>query len=500
MTIRTKLILWYSGLLAFIIILFGVTVYAYMRWTLIASIDQTLSETATQVVSNSRAFPVGEFTSPSNVSVELPPLDTFQRGLLYLQVWNTAGETPLKAAASDNINDLDAPLDPDALNLSGSLFRNVTLGNAQLRVLTRPIELPGGQVIVKVQVAESLETVNQAMDRLLTIMGLGMTLAVAGSVAVGTYISNQALKPIDNLTRAAARITETDNLSTRLPWQGPMDELGRLTFVFNRMMERLEHLFGVQQRFVADVSHELRTPLTAIQGNMELIERYGADAMSIEAVSSEVNRMTRLVNDLLLLARADYGGMEIDLSPIDLDAVLISVLHETKMIVQARESDIEVKTGRFEPLRINGNADRLKQLLLNLVSNAVKFTPDGGSITLSLSEEGQYAVMRVTDTGIGIPESQLPFVFDRFYQVESSRANTEIDSGTGLGLSICKWIAEAHNGTIRVDSQPGQGTTFTIAIPKSEHTDPTHQRSVTPEVQEAYQRMKDTQSKHHSPQ
>jgi len=494
MTIRTKLILWYSGLLAFIVILFGVVVYAYMRWTLIDSIDQTLSDTATQVIRNSRAFPVSEFRSPSDVSVQLPPLDVFQGGLVYLQVWSVGGEEPLIAAASQNIEELQTPLDLGALQMDMPLFRNVNLGDTQLRVHTNPIVLPNGQVIVKVQVAESLETVNQAMDRLLTIMGVGVTVAVAGSVGIGAYLSGQALKPVDSLTRAAARITETENLSTRLPWQGPMDELGRLTYVFNRMMERLEHLFGVQQRFVADVSHELRTPLTAIQGNLNLIQRYGADDDSIEAVSQEVERMSRLVNDLLLLARADYGGLSLDVEPLDLDAVLMRVFHETKLIIEARGEDIDVKMGRFEPVRINGNPDRIKQLLLNLVSNAVKFTPDGGTITLSLSNEGAYGVMRVSDTGVGIPEDQLPLIFDRFFQAESSRANTDIDAGTGLGLSICKWIVEAHRGKIRVDSQLGKGTTFTIFIPKQEHTDETHTHIVTSEVREAYQRMQARES------
>jgi signal transduction histidine kinase len=470
MTIRTKLILWYSGLLAFIIVLFGVIVFSFMRWTLIASIDQTLTETATQVIDNSRAFPVGEFNDPSSVSVRLPPLDVFRASGVYVQVWDISGAEPTFAASSENIEDLAIPLDAEALNTDEARFRNAQFGDAELRVLTRPVTLPNGLVVVNVQVAASLATVNRAMDRLLTIMMAGMSMAIVGSVIVGMLISNRALKPIDDITRAAARITETDDLSTRLPWQGPMDELGRLTFVFNRMMDRLEHLFGVQQRFVGDVSHELRTPLTAVRGNLELIERYGMDDLSLNAITGEVDRMSRMVNDLLMLARADYGGLKLDLEPLNLDAVMDKAFHEAKAIVHARGDKLTVKMGRFQPVRVNGNGDRLMQMLLNLIGNAVKFTPEGGEIKLSLSEEGEYAVMRVSDTGIGIAEDDLPLVFDRFYQAESSRANTELDTGTGLGLSICKWIAEAHGGTIKVDSQLGHGTTFTIAIPKLEYT------------------------------
>lgn len=478
MTIRTKLILWYSGLLAFIIILFGVIVFSFMRWTLVSSIDQTLSETANQVVSNSRAFPVGELDSPSSVSVRLPPLDIFRASGVYVQVWDISGESPELAAPSTNIADLSIPLDPDSLRSVETLFNNVQFGNTELRVLTHPVFLPNGIVIVSVQVAASLQTVNQAVDRLLTIMMICMGLAIIGSVVVGLVLADRALKPIDDLIQAAAKITETDDLSTRLAWRGPMDELGRLTSVFNRMMDRLEHLFGVQKRFVADVSHELRTPLTAIRGNIELIERYGMDDMSLEAISSEVGRMARMVDDLLLLARADYGGIQLDLSPIDLDSVVTEAYREAKAIAHARGDMLTVKMGRFEPVRVNGNSDRVKQLLLNLVGNAVKFTPAGGSIQLSLSQEGAFAVMRVTDTGIGISEDDMPLIFDRFYQAESSRVREGNDSGSGLGLSICKWIAEAHNGTIKVESQLGKGTTFTIAIPLMEYTSPTQAHAV----------------------
>lgn len=470
MTIRTKLILWYSGLLTFIIIVFGLVVFAFMQLTMIAAIDDTLSETANQVISNSRAFPVGEFGSPSSVSVQLPPLDVFRASGVYVQVWDTAQPEPTFAAASANISDIQQPLDPEALTSTETVYRNVTFGDTDLRVMTRPVVLPNGVVVVSVQVGASLETITTSADRLLTLLMLAMGVAIISSVVMGLILANQVLHPIDELIQAAARITETDDLTTRLTWRGPMDELGRMSSVFNRMMDRLEHLFGVQQRFVADVSHELRTPLTAIRGNLDLIERYGVDDMSMEAISSEVGRMSRMVDDLLLLARADYGGMKLELAPLDLDGVLTEALREANAIVHARNADLTVTMGRFQPTRVNGNSDRLKQLLLNLVGNAVKFTPDGGQIKLSLSEEGAYAVMRVSDTGIGIAPDDLPLIFDRFYQAESSRANTEYDTGTGLGLSICKWIAEAHSGTIKVESQLGRGTTFTIAIPKLAHT------------------------------
>jgi two-component system OmpR family sensor kinase len=488
MTIRTKLILWYSGLLTFIIILFGVIVFAFMRWTLISSIDNTLQETASQVISNSRAFPVGEFSSPESVSVRLPPLDVFRASGVYVQVWDISGEAPQFAAASQNISDLTISLDPTALERTTPSYNNVQFGDNELRVLTRPVLLPNGVVIVSVQVGASLQTVNDSVDRLLTILMVSMGTAIIGSVVVGLLLADRALQPIDDIIQAAERITETDDLTTRLDWRGPMDELGRMTTVFNHMMNRLEHLFGVQQRFVADVSHELRTPLTAIRGNLELAQRYGMDDMTQEAIASEIGRMGRMVDDLLLLARADYGGMHLDLGPLDLDTVVSEAFREAKAIIHARGDDLTVEMGRFEAVRVNGNSDRLKQLLLNLVGNAVKFTPPGGTIKLSVSQEGDYAVMRVADTGIGIAEEDIPHVFDRFYQAESSRANSEKDVGTGLGLSICKWIAEAHGGHIKVESLIGRGTTFTIAIPRGEYTSPTRTNlHITEELKALYQ-------------
>lgn len=491
MTIRTKLVLWYSGLLSFIIILFAVIVFLFTRWTLVSAIDSTLNETASQVISNSRAFPVGEFASPESVSVRLPPLDVFRASGVYVQVWDISGADPQFAAASQNIAELTVPLDPAALAQREPAFTNVQFGDNELRVLTRPVVLPNGIVVVSVQVGASLQTVNASVDRMLTILMVAMGMAIVGSVVIGLPLAHRALKPIDDVIQAAALIAETDDLTTRLDWRGPMDELGRLTSVFNIMVDRLEHLFGVQQRFVADVSHELRTPLTAIRGNLELAERYGMDPEMQEAVASEVGRMARMVDDLLLLARADYGGMQLDLGPLDLDTVVSQAYRDAKAIVHARGDDLTVEMGRFEPVRVSGNADRLKQLLLNLVGNAVKFTPAGGTIKLSLSEEGNYAVMRVADTGIGIAEEDLPLIFDRFYQAESSRANSEKDVGTGLGLSICKWIAEAHAGSIRVESHLGRGTTFTIAIPRIDYTAPTRNNLlITDEIRAIYQQQK----------
>jgi len=218
------------------------------------------------------------------------------------------------------------------------------------------------------------------------------------------------------------------------------------------------------------VSHELRTPLTAIRGNLDLAKRYGMDDMSLDAMQSETARMSRMVDDLLLLARADYGNLTIEMSEIDLDTVVSDVFKEARILVKDRK--LLVRIHQIEPIRLKGNADRLKQLLLNLIGNAIKFTPDGGQIGLSLYHAGNEAILQVSDTGIGIEAEDLTHIFDRFYQADISRTRTTNTGGAGLGLSIAKWIVEAHGGTIDVKSTPNVQTVFTVHLPTGEQTFP----------------------------
>jgi two-component system, OmpR family, sensor kinase len=341
-----------------------------------------------------------------------------------------------------------------------ALYSTILKNDVEWRVLTQTLNIWGRKI--GVQVATSSQTVKEATHMLVNIMLASGGIGILGSIGLGMWLSHRALKPIKDLTDAAGRIADTDDLKTRLLWTGPMDELGRLVSVFNRMMTRLEHLFSVQQRFVADVSHELRTPLTAIRGNLDIIKRYGMDKDSFDAIESEVERMSRMVSDLLLLARADYGGLTLELEPLDVDTVVTEVYKEARVL--AKDRNLAVAIHDFEPVRIKGNADRIKQLLLNLIGNALKFTSDGGRITLNLRRENNFAVLQVQDSGIGISREDQERIFDRFFQADSSRVR-QPGEGSGLGLSIAKWIADAHQGTISVESEPGKGSTFTVRIP-----------------------------------
>lgn len=461
MKFRTKLVLWYSGLLAILIFVFGISAYSIMDRTLIGAVDRSLTDTAKLVTSSTRVRLVGTFGPPVERVFSLPVLDLFRASGVEVQVWSVDQDEPKLENASINIKGYDQPLNPETLGTREFIYTNVVINGRPMRVLTSPMFLQD-KLVANVQTVAVLDTVNDARENMLYIFGAGGVMAVVASVMIGMWLSRRALKPINNITAAAASIAKTDDLSTRLTWNGPADELGRLVSVFNAMMERLQDLFSVQQRFVADVSHELRTPLTSIRGNLDLIRRYGMDDMSLEAIESETDRMSRMVNDLLLLARADYGGLTLDLEPLDLDTVVMEAHRQALVLVKDR--DLTVALAHLEPLRIEGNSDRMKQLLLNLLSNAIKFTPDGGRISLSLFRQGQQAVIEVADTGVGISEDDLKHIFDRFFQADESRSRDGVQSA-GLGLAIVKWIVDAHGGTVDVESTLGKGATFWVKIP-----------------------------------
>ncbi len=467
MTFRKRLILYFSGLLAIFILVFGVLVYTVLDSALMQSVDRRLEETATLVINNSRGL--SSRVSTQRVIV-LPRLDIFSFPGVGVQVWSVDDDPPQLEASSNNIATLVLPLNPGALGAKEPVYANVTLNDHAVRVLTSPM-IAGGELLANVQLVMSLRAMHETRQNLLLVMGLGGSLVVLASIAGSLWFSQRALRPIRRIAAAAASIARTDDLDTRLEWQGPRDDLGRLVSVFNDMMARLQGLFSVQQRFVADVSHELRTPLTAIRGNLDLIRRYGMDEASLEAIEDEAGRMARMVDDLLLLARADYGGLALELKTLDLDTLLLEAGREAQLLVGERDLDIEMR--RLEPLRARGNADRIKQLLLNLLDNAIKFTPDGGRITLGLYRDGDEAVLEVSDSGIGIAPGDAQHIYDRFWQADPSRRRAQqSDQDAGLGLSIVKWIVDAHNGRIDLDSAPGRGTTFRVRLPLVQETPP----------------------------
>jgi heavy metal sensor kinase len=335
-----------------------------------------------------------------------------------------------------------------------------------LRILSAPVRSPSGEIAAVVHVAQSLTPIRQMLDtvRLALLIGSGIALVLAA--VGGAAISGTALRPLNRIAQTASRIARAEDLNQRIEGAYPNDEVGQLAETFNEMMERLQDLFETQQQLVADVSHELRTPLATIQGNVDLMRRAARRdpsmlVESIDAVDAEVARMSRLVRDLLLLAEAD-AGLSLNLKPVEVDTVLLEVYRQAQIMASGK---VKVRLGHEDQALVQGDADRLKQLLLNLVSNAIAYTPEGGTVTLSLYRRPDgWVRVSVADTGIGIAAEDLPRIFDRFWRVD--RARTRKAGGSGLGLSIARSIAEAHGGTLEVESEVGKGSTFEVLLPQ----------------------------------
>jgi signal transduction histidine kinase len=243
-------------------------------------------------------------------------------------------------------------------------------------------------------------------------------------------------------------------------------------------MDRIQRLFKGQERLVADVSHDLRTPLTTIQGNMELLQRMataapspGAQSLDVFAeivaeVENETERMSEMINDLLLLAQADSGMLKLQMEQVEMDTLLLEVYRQTRRMAEHKKGQgaLDVRLGTEDQALVLGDPERLRQLLLNLTDNAIKYTPSGGSITLSLENSEGWVHVAVQDTGIGIGPEQQSQIFERFYRTDKARGRGP--GGSGLGLSIVQWIAHAHNGHVTVESKPGQGSTFALHLPE----------------------------------
>jgi two-component system OmpR family sensor kinase len=464
MTIRRRLTLWYAALIIGIIVLFATTTYGLMRFVLIQDIDRGLVDTANLITRNSAVYPSPTFGAPARLNIELALLDALRAPGIYVQAWEVSGDQYLFRASSTSSDVLQGQaLDQRALDTEVKTIRFNEVSGVPLRVLTQPlISGNSGQVSGLLQIGVRLDQLNHASDKLLIVM-IGMcAIAGIGAVIVSLWFSQRALQPIESITEAASRIAHTNDLQTRLEWDGPNDELGRLTSVFNHMMGRIERLFSVQKHFVADISHELRTPLTAIQGHCELVRRYGADEQSLEAIEEEVVRMSRLVGDLLMLARADYGGVNFDKYPLDFHRVVVDTVEQCRPLAEERGLKLDVRY--CDAMRVRGDEDRLRQMIFNLLKNAVKFTPEGGQIVVGLENINDQAVLWVKDTGIGISDEDKARVFDRFFQSDFSR-NHDDGEGFGLGLTIVKWIAERHEGTVNVSSRLGEGSVFTVVLP-----------------------------------
>lgn len=466
MSIRLRLTLWYVSLLAVILIIFGGALYAILSYSSFNEVDNRLELRASEV--NGALATALEVQTEPRVFIArggrltLPTADAFATPGVFVQIATLDG---VALTRSDNLGNQTLAVAPEVLTQVShgqAIYSNMTRDTVPLRVYIAPLTVRG-QVIAAIVVAESLQGVDDTLQRLAILLVGGILGALGLAWAVGLLLAGGALAPIDRITQAAQLIGGSNDLARRIEQKPTQDEVGRLAETFNEMLGRIEELFRAQQRFVADVSHELRSPLTAIRGNLDLLRRgalndAAARQAALSAVDSEASRMQRLVTDLLMLAQAD-AGLEIQKQSVELDTLLLDVYRQARLTTNT----VKVILGGEDQLLVNGDPDRLKQVFLNLMDNAIKYTPSGGQVTLSFERDDACARVSVADTGVGMLEKDLAKIFDRFYRVDKARARDK--GGTGLGLSIVKWIIDQHGGTIDVTSQVGQGTTFIVRLP-----------------------------------
>jgi two-component system, OmpR family, sensor kinase len=461
-SIRTRLTIWYTCLLTVTLLIVGGAAFALLSYSLSHEMDRALDSVARTLIerdqSRSATFVPSEIDQAFRRFFGFSPWDR------YFQMRDPSGNRDEHRSLPSTGK---LPLSREALEnaLRGlSSFETVEgLAEYPVRVLTMPV-MESKRVIDIVQVGMSLKSIDETRLRFLLIMAgvlpLGLVLAATG----GWLLAHRALKPVDRMTAAARRIS-AEHLSQRVDETGTGDELDNLAKTLNQMLTRLDTAFSQVRRFSADASHELQTPLTILKGELEVVlrsartpEEYRA---TLESALEEVDRIAHLVEGLLLLARAEAGVLKMDRQEVDLEQVIEEVYLRLKPLADSRK--IELRFGEIEPLRIQGDRERLERMTSNLVDNAIKYTGAEGRVTLGLQHDGTWASILVSDTGSGIPVEDQKHIFQAFYR--SSEANSLAERGTGLGLSIAQSIAAAHGGTIQVESTPGKGSSFTVLIP-----------------------------------
>ncbi|MFT5197318.1 MAG: two-component system OmpR family sensor kinase [Candidatus Promineifilaceae bacterium] len=460
MSFRVRLTVIYATILTAFFLCFAGFSYFMVRQTLFSALDSNLRSLTDRVIDSAKVFEQGELTVvnfPEDIGI-------FRSASIFMIVANNNGEI---VSRSNNLAGYQGLLVDINSSFVNSEFKSVDIANQNLRVLTRPLivndsNAAGGQRIIGfIQMGQLMDTYQDALNQLGVIMVVTGGAVFVFFLFMGAGTTAMMLRPLAEITSVALQITRADDLSRRIPDRGRNDEIGDLTHALNQTFERLEMLFHSQQRLLADVSHELRTPLTTIRGNLDLMQRMGEmDEDSIEIMQDELKRMSRLVGDLLLLARADGGSTPLRKVEMELDTVFFDVYRQIQPL--CIEKNIEVKIVNIEPVRIAGDIDRLRQLLLILVDNGIKYTPPGGTLSLELFQKDGRGIVKVTDSGPGIPEEHLPHIFDRFYRVDKARSRHL--GGSGLGLSIAYWIVKSHQAEMHVESEVGVGTTFIISF------------------------------------
>lgn len=466
-SIGLRLTIWYTGILTLTFLVLGGIVYGLLVYSLSRDVDYALKGVAEVMIQKARAEDNSFYSSNVDELFQrffgFSPLD---RHIDIFDPWGRHDPRQTQPHASDS------PISPKALKNASqglSTFETVQSSRSHMvRILTAPV-MDGGRVLKLVRVEMSLENMVKTRHRFLLIMGAVLPLALLLAGGGGWFLARSALKNVDRMTRSAQRISG-EHLDERLQETGSGDELDRLAKTLNDMLNRLDESFQQIKQFSADASHELQTPLTILKGEMEVALRSSRSPVEYQRVLTsgleEIDRINHLVESLLLLARADAGVLRMNLQPMELKGLLQEVCEQMKVVAESH--GISIDSHFPTPAVIHGDVEQLRRVLLNLVDNAIKYTPPGGRVTLTLQsptlQSGpDWVSIQVSDTGIGLSKDEQQLIFGRFHRATKTRASD--GKGAGLGLSIARSIVKAHGGTIDVESTPGQGSTFFIHLP-----------------------------------
>jgi heavy metal sensor kinase len=445
-SIKFRLTVWYLLVITILLITFGTLAYFMLSYNLNQNLDDSLQARSLEL--RDSLVVEGDRISFNEQLSELVLL--YDANGLLIQRFGPNVAFP----------DIDK-LVKQAL-IGDKLFLTKSTDDEQeVRFYATPFNINSNRIAILV--GRSTAVVKDVLGTYLNIMGYSALAMVILAGFGGFFLSHRALKPVDKITRAAIEIGEK-NLKHRIAVKSE-DELGRLGSTLNQMIDRLEGAFDRQRQFTADASHELRTPLAVIQAESTLSltsERSSEDyRKSLENISQETTHMSSIIERLLFLARSDAGTEPLNLQEVDIQDLLRETFNEAEIL--GRDKGIEFHLGPIEDASVSGDRVKLKQLLINLLENAIKYTPTPGKITASIERKKKMIEVVIKDTGLGISSEHLPFIFQRFYRVDKARSRAV--GGSGLGLAVAKSIVEAHHGNIEVESEINKGSIFKVRLP-----------------------------------
>lgn len=452
-TLRVRLTAWYILLLGLILALFSVYLYVQLQRSLLSQLDAALEVATSQGLSSLN----DEGAAPAFQNTE---------------AFRDASSRLSQTGFAVRIISRDGQVLDGFGNFrslppwTGDVVTYATLESNDIlwRLHTRPIVTAEGDSLGWIQAGQSITVAEVAADSLRAQIFIGMPLVLILAGGVGFFLADRALRPIDRITRTAQSISAS-GLNRRIDYHGPDDEVGRLASTFDSMLDRLQAAFERERRFTADTSHELRTPLTAIKGRLNVtLERSRSEQeyeSTLRDLDREVDRLIRLTTDLLFLSHLDRDRLNWEPHPLDFSEWLRAIMDQMRPLFL--EHNLELIEEIPSNLTVYGDPDHLIRLFLNLLDNAVKYTPPGGRVIVRVLQQGTQVSVTVSDTGPGIAPEHLPHLFERFYRVDASR--TRDTGGAGLGLAIASEIAHWHGGILEVQSKVGAGTVFTVCLP-----------------------------------